>query len=60
MNFYTFFAVKLKYTKIYYNGYNILVGYDVYTISDIIWNGRNGRWAQLKNVLRKESIDSNY
>ena len=23
--------------KLYHNGYNILVGYDVYTISDIIW-----------------------
>ena len=28
--------------KLYHNGYNILVGYDVYTISDIIWNDWNG------------------
>ena len=42
MNFFTFFAVKLK---LYYNGYNMLVGYDVYTISDIIWNDWNGEWA---------------
>lgn len=32
-------------TKIYYNGYNILVGYGIYTITDIIWNDWNGEWA---------------
>ena len=58
--FFHFFRSEIK---LYHNGYNILVGYDVYTISDIIWNdwngnGRNGRWAQLSNVLCILSIDS--
>ena len=45
--------------KLYHNGYNILVGYDVYTISDIIWNDWNGNGrAELKNVLRILNIDS--
>lgn len=35
--FFHFFRSEIK---IYSNGYNILVGNDVYTISDIIWNGR--------------------
>ena len=72
MNFFTFFAVKLKYTKIYSNGYNIGIFETNCIISGIIWGngvieligmgmgGRNGRWAQLQIVLRKESIDSNY
>ena len=57
--FFHFFRSEIK---LYHNGYNILVGYDVYTISDIIWNdwNGNGRWAELPNVLCKESIDSNY
>ena len=51
LNFFTFFAAKLNYTKIYPNGYNILVGYGIYTITDIIWGERsdlsdwNGEWA---------------
>ena len=40
--FFHFFRSKIK---LYYNGYNILVGYDVYTVSDIIWNDWNGEWA---------------
>ena len=47
--FFHFFRSEIK---LYHNGYNILVGYDVYTISDIIWNDWNGGWAQLPNVLR--------
>ena len=47
--------------KLYHNGYNMLVGYDVYIISGIIWNDWNGNGrAELPNVLCKESIDSNY
>ena len=34
--------------KLYYNGYNILVGYGIYTISDIIWNDWNGNGRNLK------------
>ena len=41
--FFHFFRSEIK---LYYNGYNILVGYGIYTISDIIevigmGNGRN-------------------
>ena len=45
--------------KLYYNGYNILVGYGIYTISDIIWNDWNGNGrAELSIVLCKVTIDS--
>ena len=45
--------------KIYPIGYNILVGYGIYTISDIIWNDWNGNGrAELPNVLCILSIDS--
>ena len=58
--FFHFFRSEIK---LYHNGYNILVGYGIYTISDIIWNdwnvnGRNGRWAQLQIVLCILNIDS--
>ena len=45
--------------KLYYNGYNILVGYGIYTISDIIWNDWNGNGrAELSIVLCILNIDS--
>ena len=40
--FFHFFRSEIK---LYHNGYNILVGYDVYTIADIIWNEWNVKWA---------------
>ena len=43
--------------KLYHNGYNILVGYGIYTISDIIWNDWNGGWAELPNVLCRVIIE---
>ena len=52
--FFHFFRSEIK---LYHNGYNILVGYDVYTISDIIWNDWNGGWAELKIVLCKLIIE---
>ena len=56
--FFHFFRSELK---LYHNGYNILVGYGIYTISDIIWNDWNGNGrAQLQSVLCILSIDSNY
>ena len=37
----------------------MLVEYDVYTISDIIWNDWNGEWAgAIPNVLCILNIDS--
>ena len=54
--FFHFFRSEIK---IYSIGYNILVGYGIYTISDIIWNDWNGNGrAELKNVLRILNIDS--
>lgn len=32
--FFHFFRSEIK---LYHNGYNILVGYGIYTITDIIW-----------------------
>lgn len=40
--------------KLYHNGYNILVGYGIYTISDIIWViGMGAGRAELTIVLCK-------
>ena len=41
--FFHFFRSDIK---LYYNGYNILVGYGIYTITDIIWNDWNLEWAE--------------
>ena len=45
VNFFTFFAVKLNYTKIYPIGYNIGIYRTNCIISGIIWNDWNGGWA---------------
>ena len=48
--FFHFFRSEIK---LYYNGYNILVGYGIYTISDIIWigAGRNSKCAMQITIL---------
>ena len=57
--FFHFFRSELK---LYHNGYNILVGYGIYTISDIIWNdwNGNGRAQRALGATSNCAMQSNY